>query len=84
MLNRLQTTARWIFKSSKPIFPRVREVESETDRARQATGRCDRYHDFNLNKVSQLRGVRVLKHQRVGERAQAGVLPGEAMRVFSS
>jgi uncharacterized protein YacL len=39
-------------------------------------------NDFNLNKVSQLRGVSVLNINELANALKPVVLPGEAMRVF--
>ena len=39
-------------------------------------------NDFNLNKVSQLRGVNVLNINELANALKPVVLPGEAMRVF--
>ncbi|MEP6788328.1 MAG: TRAM domain-containing protein, partial [Acidobacteriota bacterium] len=39
-------------------------------------------NDFNLNKVSQLRGVAVLNINELANALKPVVLPGEAMRVF--
>jgi len=39
-------------------------------------------NDFNLNKVSQLRGVQVLNINELANALKPVVLPGEAMKVF--
>jgi uncharacterized protein YacL len=39
-------------------------------------------NDFNLNKVSQLRGVNVLNINELANALKPVVLPGEAMKVF--
>lgn len=63
-------------------FPDVREVDLKLiELARQVNAKIVT-NDFNLNKVSQLRGVEVLNINELANAIKPVVLPGESMRVF--
>src|SRR5262245_30783271 len=63
-------------------FPEVREVDLKLiELARRMNGKIVT-NDFNLNKVSQLRGVAVLNINELANSLKPVVLPGEVLRVF--
>ena len=63
-------------------FPEIREVDLKLiELARKMDGKIVT-NDFNLNKVAQLRGVRVLNINELANSLKPVVLPGEVMRVF--
>jgi len=63
-------------------FPDVREVDLKLiELARTLQGKIVT-NDFNLNKVSQLRGVEVLNINELANSLKPVVLPGEIMKVF--
>jgi uncharacterized protein YacL len=63
-------------------FPDVREVDLKLiELARALQGKIVT-NDFNLNKVSQLRGVEVLNINELANSLKPVVLPGEIMKVF--
>lgn len=63
-------------------FPEVREVDLKLiELAKRMSGKIVT-NDFNLNKVAQLRGVRVLNINELANSLKPVVLPGEIMRVF--
>src|SRR5262245_12492137 len=63
-------------------FPEIREVDLKLiELARRMDGKIVT-NDFNLNKVAQLRGVRVLNINELANSLKPVVLPGEVMRVF--
>ncbi len=63
-------------------FPEVREVDLKLiELARSLQGKIVT-NDFNLNKVSQLRGVEVLNINELANSLKPVVLPGEIMKVF--
>jgi len=82
MLNRLQNNASLDIQISKRIFQRVREVDLNLIDSAKQIDAVIVTNDFNLNKVAQLRGVNVLKHQQLANALKPVVLAGEAMRVF--
>jgi uncharacterized protein YacL len=63
-------------------FPGAREVDMKLiELARQMGGRIVT-NDFNLNKVAELRGVRVLNINVLANALRPVVLPGESMGIF--
>jgi uncharacterized protein YacL len=74
MLNRLQNNSSLDIQIVETDFPSVREVDLKLIELGKQLDAVIVTNDFNLNKVSQLRGVSVLNINVV--------LPGEAMRVF--
>ena len=63
-------------------FPAVREVDLKLIELGKQLDAVIVTNDFNLNKVSQLRGVNVLNINELANALKPVVLPGEAMRVF--
>ena len=67
---------------SEADFPDVREVDHKLiELGKQIEGKIVT-NDFNLNKVSQLRGVQVLNINELANALKPVVLPGEIMRVY--
>ncbi|MBI3649832.1 MAG: TRAM domain-containing protein [Acidobacteria bacterium] len=67
---------------SEADFPDVREVDHKLiELGKQIEGKIVT-NDFNLNKVSQLRGVAVLNINELANALKPVVLPGEIMRVY--
>src|SRR5215210_270800 len=62
--------------------PSVREVDLKLIELGKQLDAVIVTNDFNLNKVSQLRGVSVLNINELANALKPVVLPGEAMRVF--
>ena len=63
-------------------FPDVREVDLKLIELAKELGAKIVTNDFNLNKVSQLRGVDVLNINELANALKPVVLPGETMKVF--
>ena len=63
-------------------FPAVKEVDLKLIELGKQLDAVIVTNDFNLNKVSQLRGVEVLNINELANALKPVVLPGEAMRVF--
>src|SRR6266581_2068450 len=82
MLNRLQNNASLDIQIVETDFPSVREVDLKLIELGQQLDAVIVTNDFNLNKVSQLRGVSVLNINELANALKPVVLPGEAMRVF--
>lgn len=63
-------------------YPDVKEVDLKLiELAKEMAGKIVT-NDFNLNKVSQLRGVEVLNINELANALKPVVLPGETMKVF--
>src|SRR2546430_1660835 len=82
MLNRLQNNSSLDIQIVETDFPSVREVDLKLIELGQQLDAVIVTNDFNLNKVSQLRGVSVLNINELANALKPVVLPGEAMRVF--
>lgn len=82
MLNRLRNNATLDIQIVETDFPAVREVDLKLIELGKQLDAVIVTNDFNLNKVSQLRGVNVLNINELANALKPVVLPGEAMRVF--
>lgn len=82
MLNRLQNNNSLDIQIVETDFPAVREVDLKLIELGKQLDAVIVTNDFNLNKVSQLRGVTVLNINELANALKPVVLPGEAMRVF--
>lgn len=82
MLNRLRNNSKLDIQISEADFPNVREVDLKLIELGKQLEAVIVTNDFNLNKVSQLRGVSVLNINELANALKPVVLPGEAMRVF--
>jgi uncharacterized protein YacL len=63
-------------------YPDVKEVDLKLIELAKEMGAKIVTNDFNLNKVSQLRGVDVLNINELANALKPVVLPGETMKVF--
>jgi uncharacterized protein YacL len=82
MLNRLQNNSSLDIQIVETDFPAVREVDLKLIELGKQLDAVIVTNDFNLNKVSQLRGVSVLNINELANALKPVVLPGEAMHVF--
>lgn len=82
MLNRLQTSGNLEIQVVDTDFPAVREVDLKLIELSKQLGADIVTNDFNLNKVAQLQGVKILNINELANALKPVVLPGEAMRVF--
>jgi uncharacterized protein YacL len=82
MLNRLRNNNTLDIQIVETDFPAIREVDLKLIELGRQLDAVIVTNDFNLNKVSQLRGVNVLNINELANALKPVVLPGEAMRVF--
>ncbi|MGI8654742.1 MAG: PIN/TRAM domain-containing protein [Pyrinomonadaceae bacterium] len=82
MLQRLQNNSALDIQIVETDFPAVREVDLKLIELGKLLDAVIVTNDFNLNKVSQLRGVNVLNINELANSLKPVVLPGEAMKVF--
>ena len=82
MLQRLRNNSNLDIQLVETDFPAVKEVDLKLIELGKQLNAVIVTNDFNLNKVSQLRGVAVLNINELANALKPVVLPGEAMRVF--
>ena len=82
MLQRLRNNSNIDIQIIETDFPAVKEVDLKLIELGNQLEAVIVTNDFNLNKVSQLRGVSVLNINELANALKPVVLPGEAMRVF--
>jgi len=82
MLQRLRNNSKLDIQLVETDFPAVKEVDLKLIELGMQLEAVIVTNDFNLNKVSQLRGVEVLNINELANALKPVVLPGEAMRVF--
>jgi uncharacterized protein YacL len=82
MLQRLRNNSKIDIQIVETDYPAVKEVDLKLIELGKELEAVIITNDFNLNKVSQLRGVQVLNVNELANALKPVVLPGEAMRVF--
>ncbi|MDH3492750.1 MAG: PIN domain nuclease [Acidobacteriota bacterium] len=82
MLQRLRNNSQLDIQIVETDFPKVKEVDLKLIELGQQLEGVVVTNDFNLNKVSELRGVSVLNINELANALKPVVLPGEAMKVF--
>ncbi len=82
MLQRLRNNSKIDIQIIETDYPAVKEVDLKLIELGKELEAVIITNDFNLNKVSQLRGVQVLNVNELANALKPVVLPGEAMRVF--
>ena len=82
MLQRLRNNSALDIDIVETDFPKVKEVDLKLIELGQLLDGVVVTNDFNLNKVSELRGVSVLNINELANALKPVVLPGEAMKVF--
>lgn len=82
MLQRLRNNNQLDIQIIETDFPKIKEVDLKLIELGQKLGGVVVTNDFNLNKVSELRGVSVLNINELANALKPVVLPGEAMKVF--
>jgi uncharacterized protein YacL len=84
MLQRIQKNPLAAIQIVDTDFPEVKEVDLKLiELALKNSGKIVT-NDFNLNKVAQLRGVKILNINDLANCLRPLVLPGEPMRIFVS
>jgi uncharacterized protein YacL len=82
VLDRLQKSPQVNVVISEVDFPEVKEVDSKLiELAKQVNARIIT-NDFNLNKIAQLQGIKVLNINELANALKPVVLPGEKIKVF--
>ena len=82
MLQRLRNNNNLDIQIVETDYPAVKEVDLKLIELGKELEAVIVTNDFNLNKVSQLRGVSVLNINELANALKPVVLRGEAMNVF--
>ena len=82
VLDRLQKSSHIHVTISEEDFPEIKEVDSKLiELAKQMDAKIIT-NDFNLNKIAQLQGIKVLNINELANSLKPVVLPGEKIRAF--
>jgi uncharacterized protein YacL len=81
MLNQLQKRGDLEVKISYKDYTETREVDQKLIRLAKDTGGYLVTNDFNLNKVAELQGIRVLNMNNLANALKPVVLPGEELEL---
>ena len=82
ILQKIQKKAGSHVEISEQEFPEIRDVDGKLVALAKRLGAMVVTNDFNLNKVCELQGVRVLNVNELTNALKPVVLPGEDMRVY--
>ncbi len=82
ILNKMQKDPNIKVKISDMDFPEIREVDSKLVKLGKELGAKVVTNDYNLNKVAQFQGVKVLNINELSNALKPIVLPGEEMRIM--
>lgn len=81
VLNRMQEELKLDFEISNADFPQVSEVDVKLLKLAEKLDAVVLTNDFNLNKVAQFQGVKVLNVNELANAVKTVVIPGEEMVV---
>ena len=81
MLNKLQKESKAPIKISDVDVPEAREVDSKLVRLAKDLGCPIITNDYNLNRVAELQGIKVLNINELANAVKTVVLPGESLTV---
>lgn len=84
ILKRIQNQAKVNIIITEEDFPRLKEVDAKLVSLAKKRDAQILTNDFNLNKVADLQGVRVLNLNQLAESMKPLVLPGETLDVLVS
>ena len=81
ILSRMQRDARTPVEIVDDEAPGVAEVDAKLIELAKHRSRAILTNDFNLNRVAELQGIRVLNINSLANAVKPAVLPGEELRV---
>ncbi len=81
VLKRIQSQEHAKVQITDRDFPQIREIDAKLVAMARAMGAKIITNDYNLNKVAELQGVKVLNINNLANALRPVVLPGEAMSV---
>jgi uncharacterized protein YacL len=81
ILARLQKDSPTPIEIDDTAFPEIAEVDAKLVELAKGRSRAILTNDFNLNRVADLQGIRVLNINSLANAVKPAVLPGEELRV---
>ena len=81
ILSRLQKDARVNVEIVEDTFPEIAEVDAKLVALARSRSGVILTNDFNLNRVAEIQGVRVMNVNSLANALKPAVLPGEDLRV---
>ena len=81
ILARMQKSATTPVEIGADLLPDIAEVDAKLVELAKRYSRAVLTNDFNLNRVAELQGVRVLNVNSLANAVKPAVLPGEELRV---
>jgi uncharacterized protein YacL len=81
ILSRLQKDARTPVEIAEERFADIEEVDAKLVALAKTRSRAILTNDFNLNRVAELQGIRVMNINSLANAVKAALLPGEDLRV---
>ena len=81
ILSRMQKDSRDAGRDRRGRRPEVAEVDAKLVALARARSRAILTNDYNLNRVAELQGVRVMNINSLANAVKPAVLPGEELRV---
>jgi uncharacterized protein YacL len=81
ILSRMQKDARTPVEIAEDRFPEIAEVDAKLVALARQRSRAILTNDFNLNRVAELQGIRVMNINSLANAVKPALLPGEDLRV---
>jgi uncharacterized protein YacL len=81
ILGRMQKDTHTPMEIVEDDFPELSEVDAKLIALAKARSRAILTNDFNLNRVAELQGIRVMNINSLANAVKPAVLPGEELRV---
>jgi uncharacterized protein YacL len=81
ILSRMQKDARTPVEIAEEHFPEIAEVDAKLVALARQRSRAILTNDFNLNRVAELQGIRVMNINSLANAVKPALLPGEDLRV---
>ena len=81
VLNKIQKDATFDVRINEEDFPDIKDVDAKLVKLAKLLGAKILTNDFNLNKIADLQGIKVLNINELANALRPVVLPGESMEV---
>jgi uncharacterized protein YacL len=81
ILGRMQKDARTPVEIAEERYPEIEEVDAKLVALARERSRAILTNDFNLNRVAELQGIRVMNINSLANAVKPALLPGEDLRV---